>query len=222
MGFFTILRSIEDLLYEIMSWLVFYPRTLWQVIRHPIRMADYSNIEQSESSDQQYTDTLSPPLFLILTILIAHGVELSFGAGVDTPKGALGKLITGSEETMLLFRAVLFSIFPLTFAVAYLKRSDKALDRPNLRPPFFSQCYPASLFAIMMSAASIMNGAKSFEVNVAGLVVVCFGVIWYVWVQTVWLSEQLTINKAQAAGIAVWTFFKALFFSTIVSAIFFV
>jgi hypothetical protein len=222
MGFFTILRSIEELLYEIMAWLVFYPRTLWQVIRHPIRMADYSNIEQTESSDQQYTDTLSPPLFLVLTIVMAHGAELSTGTGIVSPQGALGKLVSGSEEMMLLVRALLFSLFPLTFAVAFLKRSDKPLDRPNLRAPFFSQCYPASLFAIMMSVASVMNGIKSTGVNLGGLAIMLFGIVWYVTVQTLWLSEQLAIRKARSLGIAVLTFFKALVFSSIVSTILFV
>ena len=221
MGFFTVLRSIEDLLYEIMSWLVFYPRTLWQVIRHPIRMADYSNIEQTERSERQYTDTLSPPLFLVLTILLAHGVELSFGSGVATPHRALGKLVSGSEEVLMLLLAVLYSLFPLTFAVAFLKRSGRSLDRSTLRAPFFSQCYPASLFAIMMSTASIVEGIKSFGVNKAGLAITLFGVVWYLTVQTLWLAEQLAIGKTRSLGIAVLTFFKALLFSSIVSAILF-
>ncbi len=41
MSFFQILRSVEDFLYEVMTWLVFYPRTLWRVIRHPRTMAAY-------------------------------------------------------------------------------------------------------------------------------------------------------------------------------------
>jgi hypothetical protein len=221
MGFFTVLRSIEDLLYEIMSWLVFYPRTLWQVIRHPIRMADYSNIEQTERSEQQYTDTLSPPLFLVLTILLGHGVELSFGSGVATPHGALGKLVSGSEEVLMLLLAVLYSLFPLTFAVAFLKRSGRSLDRSTLRAPFFSQCYPASLFAIMMSTASIVEGIKSFGVNKASLAITLFGIVWYLTVQTLWLAEQLAIGKTRSLGIAVLTFFKAMLFSSIVSAILF-
>lgn len=48
-GLFAILRSIEELLYEVMTWLIFYPRTMWQVIRHPGRMIDYSDHEQTDS-----------------------------------------------------------------------------------------------------------------------------------------------------------------------------
>ena len=37
MDFLKIVKSIEELLYEVMAWLVFYPKTLWRVIAHPSR-----------------------------------------------------------------------------------------------------------------------------------------------------------------------------------------
>jgi hypothetical protein len=222
MGFFGLLRSIEDFLYEVMTWLVFYPRTLWQVIWHPRRMIDYSDHEQGDASEEQYTDTLSPPLFLILTILIAHGLELSFAPSVEVPKGSLGKLISGSEETMLMLRAILFSIFPLTYAVALLKRSDQTLDRKNLRAPFFSQCYLGALFALLISIATIMTRAKSVEPQVAGLAILVATVIGYVGIQAIWLADHLPLSKGRAVAISTGTFFKAVLINTAFSAIFLV
>ena len=153
MGFFTIIRSIEALLYEVMTWLVFYPRTLLSVLLHPNRMIDYSDHEQGDSDEEQYTDTLSPPLFLMLTILIAHGFELAVKPPLakDAKLGTLESLLESSEESLLLVRAVMFSLYPLTYAVALIKRQDVALDRKTLRPPFYSQCYLGALFALVMS-----------------------------------------------------------------------
>lgn len=113
MGFLQLLRSIEELLYEIMAWLVFYPRTLGRVIRHPLEMLEYSEREQGDAADEHYNDTLSPPLFLMLTILLDHGVELSFGERAAVSTGVLGKLLANSEETLLLFRSVTFSFILL-------------------------------------------------------------------------------------------------------------
>ena len=45
MDFIRILRSLEELLYEAMTWIVFYPRTLWRSIRSPIRMLQYAQRE---------------------------------------------------------------------------------------------------------------------------------------------------------------------------------
>ena len=41
MNVLTILRSVEELLYEVMSWLLFYPRTLFMTLRHPLRTMRY-------------------------------------------------------------------------------------------------------------------------------------------------------------------------------------
>src|SRR5690349_10768094 len=72
MNFFNLLQSLDELLYEVMSWLVFYPITLWRTLVRPLQMMDYSDVEQGDASDQQYTDTLSPPLFLLLSLIIIH------------------------------------------------------------------------------------------------------------------------------------------------------
>ncbi len=68
-----------------MTWLVFYPRTMWRIMAHPAATTRYSEDEETQAAAEQYTDTLSPPLLLMLTILIAHGLEL--GTGAKTARG---------------------------------------------------------------------------------------------------------------------------------------
>jgi len=77
MNFFNLLKSLDELLYEIMSWLIFYPVTLWRTLVRPLKMMDYSDLEQRDAEEKQYTDTLAPPLFLLLTLIIGHAIELS-------------------------------------------------------------------------------------------------------------------------------------------------
>ena len=74
MNFFNLLQSLDDLLYEVMSWLIFYPITMWRTLVRPLTMMDYSDLEQRDAEDQQYIDTLSPPLFLLLSfyLLLAY------------------------------------------------------------------------------------------------------------------------------------------------------
>lgn len=87
-GFIGLIRSIKNVLYEIMTWLVFYPRT---------------------------------------------------------------------------------SIYPMVYAVGMVKRSVVDLDRKTLREPFFSQCYLAGLFSIIVSAAGIMMRLPHREWQFGGL-----------------------------------------------------
>lgn len=35
MDLMRLLRSLEEFLYELIGWLVFYPRTFWRILRHP-------------------------------------------------------------------------------------------------------------------------------------------------------------------------------------------
>ena len=62
MHFVSLLKSLDDLLYQVVSWLVFYPITLWRVLRRPGAMMVYADRELADAEERQYEDTLSPPL----------------------------------------------------------------------------------------------------------------------------------------------------------------
>ena len=47
MEFLKFIRSLEELLYEVMTWMLFYPRTLWRVLRRPLALA--AQAERSKS-----------------------------------------------------------------------------------------------------------------------------------------------------------------------------
>src|SRR5688572_3994391 len=105
MNFFNLLKSLDELLYEIMSWLIFYPVTLWQGLTRPLKMMDYSDAEQGDAEEKQYTDTLSPPLFLLLTLVISHALELSTvgESAIVADKTGLGGLVN-DDATYILMR----------------------------------------------------------------------------------------------------------------------
>ena len=65
MDFIRILRSLEEFLYEVMTWLVFYPRTLLRSAARPIEILDYSRADLRKPEEEQCQDALSAPLFLI-------------------------------------------------------------------------------------------------------------------------------------------------------------
>ena len=71
MPFILFLKSFEVLLFEIMSWLVFYPRTMWRSVRHPQRMMKQAESEVALPPAEQFRDVVSPPIFLLLTVIAA-------------------------------------------------------------------------------------------------------------------------------------------------------
>lgn len=209
MDFLHIFRSIEELLYEIMAWLVFYPRTLWRSIRHPAEMMKYSDAEQTEAPEQQYADTLSPPMFLLVSILIAHAIEVAMHEKIVLHDGLAEELVK-SHEYLLMLRAIAFSMVPLMFAVALLRGLGQTIDREKLRRPFYGQCYVAAPFALAFGLSSVAMRSHIQPLQIAGVVTAFSAVCWYLWLQTSWLSSHLNISGLRALLLALWTSLKAV------------
>ena len=64
MDFMKWLNSLDELLYEVMSWLLFFPVTLWRASVQPLRTMGYVEQQVSVPAEEQYAAVLSPPLFL--------------------------------------------------------------------------------------------------------------------------------------------------------------
>ena len=201
MNVLTILRSVEELLYEVISWLLFYPLTLWKTLCRPLTTMEYSDREQRDKPEKQYLETLSPPLFLVLSILLAHAVEIGVGLGDREASSVLGRFLLQNEQTLLGFRALIFSLPGLIFAWLALKLNRKRVDRESLRAPFFAQCYLSGTTAILTSLGSSGIRYPSEAATLAGLFVILAITAWYLAVQWRWLRQETPAGTVQALGL---------------------
>ncbi|HUD30995.1 MAG TPA: hypothetical protein VMQ93_19190 [Novosphingobium sp.] len=216
MDFVRILRSLEELLYEAMTWLIFYPRTFWRALRRPITMLRYSDRELGDAPEQQFTDMLSPPLFLMLTILLSHVIEVASHQALPRPDNAIGRQIMASDENLLLLRSILFAIYPLLFAVGRLSRQRVKLDLESLRRPFYAQCYIAAPAAFAFGIGSILGRAHAVELQVAGLLVSTGSVVWYVSIEAYWLRIQAKLPRLRAGWLAFRTWLLASLINSVI------
>lgn len=203
MNAMKILQSVEELLYEVMSWLLFYPRTLLMTLRHPLRTMRYSDREQQDKPEKQYLETLSPPLFLVLSILVAHGLELLFGVPLTDEPNPVSRFVTANDQNLLAFRALMFSLHPLVFAWAFLRLSGRKIDRESLRTPFFAQCYLAGATSILISLGSLGAQDPAIWTTLAGVAIVVVTTVWYVAVQRLWLMAAPGMTTLRAWGWAI-------------------
>lgn len=125
MDFMKLLKSLEELLFELVSWLLFYPLTVWRSVTRPLSMMRYADLELGDRLEDQYDDTISPPLFLLLTLLLSQGLSTAFPSEFDTAAAAKE---LGSGSNLLIARGVVFGIYPLSMAVTLL-------DHPKLLAP---------------------------------------------------------------------------------------
>lgn len=48
LDFMKLLKSLEELLYELVSWLLFYPLTMWRSVVRPLSMMRYADTELAD------------------------------------------------------------------------------------------------------------------------------------------------------------------------------
>ncbi|TJZ92298.1 hypothetical protein FA743_08585 [Paracoccus gahaiensis] len=199
MDLMALVRSIEELLYEIASWVLFFPLTLWKCVRHPIRMMRYGASELTDKSEHRFAEALSPPILLILTLALLHLIEIP-------PSEELARAMSWlfeDDRDLLIFRAGVFGLLPLFCAVLDLRRKGAAVTRETLRPPFYSHCYLATPFILVVDLALI--AAQRPMSGVAALTLTLGAIGWYVGALAVWVKREARIGIVQAVGRAAAT-----------------
>jgi hypothetical protein len=196
LDFVGIIRSLEEFLYELVSWFIFYPRTLWRIVADPTRMTLYSDDEQDDPIARRYADALSPPLLLMLTLILCYVIETGMGLHAPHSDNPAAKVILGSAQNLLLLRAIIFSTVPLFIAARVLVRKGRVIDRSSLREPFYAQCYLASPFVMAFSLTGIFYRLPGY--NIATVVLAVAGVSWFFWAETLWLARQENLSRGRA------------------------
>jgi hypothetical protein len=221
MNFFNLLQSLDELLYEVMSWLVFYPITLWRTLVRPLKMMDYSDSEQGDASDQQYTDTLSPPLFLLLSLIIVHAAEIALvgNDAVVASKVGLSAFVSNNTDLIIL-RIVTYSLFPVMMATRMVRAQKLQVNRDTLRAPFYSQCYVAAVLAMMLGGAVILVKLAHDWSVLAGGALALFGLLWFGFLQTAWFNQHLKCGRLRAFGHASRAMVESLVAMFILSSLF--
>lgn len=201
MNFFQFLKSLDDLLYEVVSWLAFYPITLWRTLRHPIVMMDYALAELGKPDEERFEEALSPPILLMLTVLVAHGIELALigQSKLVTETAGFAGLIS-DNTSLILLRLVAFATFPLILAVHTVRQQQVPLTRASLERPFFAQCYANAPYAFVLSLAATLWQVPSRPTQMLAASLFLLGMLGFMIVQSAWFRKELN----SGIGLGLW------------------
>ncbi|WP_277970329.1 hypothetical protein [Sphingomonas echinoides] len=201
MDFMKWLNSLDELLYEVMSWLLFFPITLWRATFRPIVIMTEIDAEAALPEDQQYSSVLSPPLFLALSLLLSHTVATALGQTdlIIANHHGLADLVNDNASALVL-RVVVFAAFPLFLAARLIRRSGVKLDRATLQQPFYEQCYPAAVFALGLSLSASLGADHHQSLATFGRWLAVVTLVNYWIVEARWFAKVLGIGYLQAAG----------------------
>lgn len=203
MDFMKLLKSLEELLYELISWFLFYPLTLWRIVCRPIQMLSYAERQLLEDEDKQFDDSLSPPILLLISLVVLH----SLGQALQPDEEHVLSGLLADDWNLLIFRAVSFSLFPLLFGLLQLKLNKARLTRTTFKPVFYSQCYAAVPFVV---AVSLGLQAMTNSESMLGGVVALAGLLWYGTVETLWMARSAKLPTARSVVVVVATLIVAI------------
>ena len=212
MDFLKILKGFEDFIFEATSWLIFYPLTLWRVVTRPLAAMEASDREQHDALERQYDDGMSPPLLLLITLILTNGLAVALHVGEVTVTSALTRYIMASVEHQILFRSLLFSLPPLVAAASLVHGQGKKLNRENLRTPFYAQCYLAAPTAIVVGFGIAVAQRPDWP-NLLGETVVAVGAVWFLWVQSGWFARHQGVSRLKGLFVGTWALARAVAFA---------
>lgn len=196
------IKSLDEVLFELMSWLVFWPVTLARTAMSPIAMMRYADAQLDRPEEDQYDQALSPPVFLILTLLVTHLTSRSLGirdAIIEDTSGLAAYI--DNDASAVGVRLVMFAAFPLIFSLVLLAAKRRPLDRPGLKLPFYAQCYPAAVFAGLMGLAGEIGLLDLGPPGTAGTLMLVASV-WLVAVEASWFHNAHAFRWPAAVGLA--------------------
>ncbi|MBD2836288.1 hypothetical protein ID144_04450 [Pseudomonas sp. JM0905a] len=191
------LQSLEAFFRKVATWPVSFPRTLWRVLRNPIAVSLYTRQQLAQQPDLRFSGMLSPPLMLILSIVLTH---LLVFAREDRPSPSLF-----GEWLALLVLSFSYGLYALMPALAMLRVRRVRMNPTTLREPFYIQCYLASPLSIMLIAANLLAGIQV----VLAMVLTILACIWYVFSQIALLRRLLDLPLLPATFIAISRFIVA-------------
>jgi len=217
MDFMKLFKSLEELLYEVIVMLVFFPKTLWLTLRYPQRMMDYSDTELGDVLSNQYNDTLSPPLFLMLCVTLSYLADRAVPGALDL--SAVPAFLRDSQN-LLALRVLVFSLLPLAFSLRLLAGLGHRLDRETLRAPFFAQCFVAAPVAMIAGLAQALGHIPIANADMFASLLLGLTAVWYLRQQACWFHIKLALPMWRCwAATIVMTFAASSVFVIIALAI---
>lgn len=225
MDFYKLIKSLDELVFEVLSWLYFYPRTLLRTLFKPFGLMVDTEKQMEEDDEPAWGDRIGPPLFLALTLVLIHFVEMGIGidAGESFQNEAFKELMS-DDTNLLALRIVVFGVLPLLAAARELRVRDIRLTKSALKAPFYAQCYAAAGYAILCNAAYFSGHHALVDQPVLGASLLIGGLLvavtWIGFVETRWFHRTLEISRWRALRHSTVVLLQWLLIAVVITLIF--
>jgi hypothetical protein len=207
MGPLKVLQSVEELIFQIATWIVLLPRTFLRVLRRPQWVPEYVSEELHKDATERFSSQMSPVLFWVLIGLVPHLLTIDLLGSMSESRVASEKewlrFLASSWEARLLVISIFALSGPLAFSTAIARDRKETVSRDSLRSPFYGQCYafaPAYLFLVPAVTFTLRydQGVPGGAVGVGYAASWIAAGIWILFCETNILSVELHTARSAA------------------------
>jgi hypothetical protein len=145
---------------------------------------------------------ISPPIFLLLTVIAANGVEIAVVGHnplIDSGIG-LATMIT-DNTSLILFRLITFASLPIIAGVFALAMLRRPVDRDTLQPLFYAQCFVTTPVVLACSMAETLTRLPQTAANIPAAILFGAAAAFYTGVEASWFARE---SKRGIAAALVW------------------
>jgi len=126
------IRSVEELVYEIIIWIVLYPKTIFKVLFNPSGMRKYITEEFIKEPEKRFKEYLSPFIFWALSWCIPLLIfVLTYSGNRDELSASTLRLFSNIEILILNL------LGPVVFTTGIFMVSKENLTKESFRRPFY-------------------------------------------------------------------------------------
>jgi hypothetical protein len=169
--FIKLIRSAEELIYEICLWILQTPKTFLKIIR-PEWTITYVRQELEKSEKERFQEYVSPMLLWIIIVIAPTFIFLkNFLTGIKPENDVFIEILGASLEIKILVVASLFVMAPLTFATMIQIKNGKAITRESFKENFFIQVYAFTPLEFFMLWNVPVAGARNESITEVSAVV---------------------------------------------------
>jgi hypothetical protein len=193
MDFVKLIQSLQELVFEIVVWVLLLPKTFFRALVRPDLMVKYVNTELQKEPEKQFDDFISPVLFYLMLAVIPAALYTWMGDGITQQ----GESFFGLTENNV-WMSVLTTLISLLIYLVWIEGLNRRpLRRSGLRRLFFIQCYlvtPAQLIYTLLLTA----GFGSMNPAILGLL----GTLVLISYEAFAFSDELKVNLVKGLGYA--------------------
>lgn len=200
MDFVRTLQSLEEAVYEIVTWILFLPKTGFQVFFKPGWVHGYVSGEFEKKPEERFQSYLSPVLFWLIVAVVPYAAT-----SLNTDTTQLNIRFQIPDSSVLILPALVLIAIPMWFTLVLSWLKKISIDRASLKRLFYMQCYPVALFEIALLPLALrvaLRGGESAGLALIGQIGLTVGGLWFYLAEVLIFRHELDYAWWKALVIA--------------------